>query len=145
MRNPFRAAHEMGLAAFAAMQLALACGLLAAFAHGPLAAIILYAIISPQDVLGPAGFILALCGYCTAMFASLIATALANELSHARAALTMPLYWPLASIAAYLALFDLIFRPHHWEKTAHGLSARAAAPHAKALSAAHIESTSAAA
>lgn len=128
MRNPFRVAHEMGLKAFAAMQLTLACGLLAAFAHGPLAAIVLYAALSPQDVLGPAGFILALSGYCTAVFAALTASAIANDLSHARAALTMALYWPLASIAAYRALFELLARPHHWRKTAHGVSSRKRAP-----------------
>ena len=128
MRNPFRVAHEMGLKAFAAMQLTLACGLLAAFAHGPLAAIVLYAALSPQDVLGPAGFILALSGYCTAIFAALTASAIANDLSHARAALTMALYWPLASIAAYRALFELLLRPHHWQKTAHGVSSRKRAP-----------------
>jgi hypothetical protein len=114
----------MGLKAFAAMQLTLACGLLAAFAHGPLAVIIVYAAFSPQDVLGPAGFILALCGYCTAIFAALTASAIANDLSHARAALTMPLYWPLASLAAYRALVELLIWPHHWRKTPHGLSKR---------------------
>jgi cellulose synthase/poly-beta-1,6-N-acetylglucosamine synthase-like glycosyltransferase len=35
--------------------------------------------------------------------------------------LLIPLYWVLMSIAAYLALFELIFRPHHWRKTEHGL------------------------
>ena len=45
--------------------------------------------------------------------------------SHARAALTMPFYWPLASIAAVRAMFELMFRPHHWSKTAHGVSPRA--------------------
>ncbi|HRK63798.1 MAG TPA: glycosyltransferase family 2 protein [Terricaulis sp.] len=148
MRNPFRAAHEMGFRAFAAMQLTLGCGLLAAFAHGPLAAIVLYAAISPQDVLGPAGFILALCGYCTAVFAALTASAIANDLSHARAALTMPLYWPLASIAAYRALLELLVRPHHWRKTAHGVSPRARRAFAlqrNAVSAAAIDSMSASA
>jgi glycosyltransferase XagB len=40
------------------------------------------------------------------------------------AAVTMPLYWPLSSIAAIMALGDLLFRPHHWSKTAHGAAAR---------------------
>jgi len=130
MRNPFRAAHEMGGKAFVAMQLTLGCGLLATFAHGPLALVVLFAAISPQDVLGPAGFVLTLAGYCTAIFAALTASAIANDLSHARTALTMPLYWPLASLAAYRALFELLLRPHHWRKTAHGLSTRRVEPFA---------------
>ncbi len=37
-------------------------------------------------------------------------------------ALTLPAYYALMSAAAWKALFDLIRRPHHWEKTEHGLS-----------------------
>lgn len=127
MRNPIRVCAEMGLLGFAAMQVTLAGGLLAAFVHGPLAALLVYAALSPQDVLGPAGFILALCGYCVAMFAALTASALSNNLSHIGAAITMPLYWPLASIAAYLAFIELIVRPHGWRKTTHGVSRRGSA------------------
>lgn len=38
----------------------------------------------------------------------------------AKWALLMPLYWALASLAAYLALYQLVFNPHYWEKTLHG-------------------------
>ena len=37
-------------------------------------------------------------------------------------ALLNPLYWLLHSIAAYKALWQLIVKPHYWEKTDHGLS-----------------------
>lgn len=124
MRNPFRTAHEMGFKAFASMQLVFATGLLAAFAHGPLAFVLLTALLTPYDLLSPADLVLAVAGYCVAIFASLTACALSNSLSHARAALTMPLYWPLASIAAYRAFFELIFRPFYWSKTKHGVSTR---------------------
>ena len=33
--------------------------------------------------------------------------------------LTMPIYFPLATIAGYKAVFELIFRPFYWDKTAH--------------------------
>src|SRR5258708_30633323 len=36
-------------------------------------------------------------------------------------ALSIPIYWVMMSIAASLALFQLIFKPHYWEKTKHGL------------------------
>ena len=36
-------------------------------------------------------------------------------------ALLSPLYWGLASIAAWKGLFQLITQPHYWEKTKHGL------------------------
>jgi cellulose synthase/poly-beta-1,6-N-acetylglucosamine synthase-like glycosyltransferase len=36
-------------------------------------------------------------------------------------ALISPLYWVLISIGAWKALWQLLFKPHHWEKTIHGL------------------------
>jgi hypothetical protein len=113
----------MGWRAFAAMQIMLGGGIVAALAHGPLAFIVLVAALTPYN-LEPADFALAICGYCVAMFAALTASALSNNLSHARAALTMPFYWPLATLAAVRAVFELIVRPHHWSKTRHGVSQR---------------------
>jgi cellulose synthase/poly-beta-1,6-N-acetylglucosamine synthase-like glycosyltransferase len=37
-------------------------------------------------------------------------------------ALLNPVYWTLHSIAAYKAAWQLIRKPHHWEKTEHGIS-----------------------
>lgn len=37
--------------------------------------------------------------------------------------LLAPLYWVLHSIAAYKAAWQLVLRPHYWEKTQHGTSA----------------------
>lgn len=33
---------------------------------------------------------------------------------------TMPLYFPLATLAGYKALWELVVAPHYWDKTAHG-------------------------
>ena len=38
------------------------------------------------------------------------------------AALLVPLYWLLQSVAAIKAIYQLVFRPFFWEKTVHGLS-----------------------
>lgn len=38
--------------------------------------------------------------------------------------LLIPVYWAMASGAAYIALYQLIFMPHYWEKTLHGLHLR---------------------
>lgn len=37
-----------------------------------------------------------------------------------------PVYWLMHSIASYKALWQLITRPHYWEKTTHGISALSA-------------------
>ncbi len=41
---------------------------------------------------------------------------------------TMPLYWPLGTIAAYKAVYELIAKPFFWDKTCHGLSLSVAPP-----------------
>lgn len=43
------------------------------------------------------------------------------------AALLVPGYWVLQSIAAFKALYQLFFRPFYWEKTVHGLGSPGAA------------------
>jgi TRAP-type C4-dicarboxylate transport system permease small subunit len=106
------------------MQLVLGGGIVAAFSHGPIALIILAALFTPYKLLEPIDVVLALSGYSVAMLASLSASALSRNWSHLRAALTMPFDWPLSTIPAVSALLGLIFRPHHWSKTTHGVSLR---------------------
>lgn len=133
MRDPFRSAREMGAPAFWSMQLVLGGGLAASFLHGPLAILVVFALLSPGDTLGAPGFALALGGYCVGVFATLTASALSGDLSHLRAAPTMPFYWALSTLAALGAVFDLVLRPHHWAKTAHGVSPRARPRYAQPL------------
>jgi TRAP-type C4-dicarboxylate transport system permease small subunit len=125
MRDPIAAARDMGLAGFASMHMVLGGGVMAALLHGPLAIIVLIAAFAPFDLLGPMGFVLALFGYAVAVFGALTASALSGDLRHTRAALTMPFYWPLATLAGLWALWELITRPHFWSKTKHGVSQRA--------------------
>lgn len=124
MRDPIRTAREMGFGAFASMQLLLGGGIVASFAHGPLALIVMAAFLTPYRLLEPIDIVLALSGYTVAMLASLSASALSRNWSHLRAALTMPFYWPLSTVAAWIAVAELLFRPHQWTKTAHGVSPR---------------------
>jgi len=37
-------------------------------------------------------------------------------------AMLNPYYWVIHSISAYKALWQLLFNPHYWEKTNHGLT-----------------------
>ncbi len=45
----------------------------------------------------------------------------------------IPLYWILISIAGFMALHQLLFKPHYWEKTVHGLHLLKAAKKTKEL------------
>ena len=125
MRNPVVLSEQLGWRGVFALHMTLGAGIAGACLHGPLVLLLLISAIAQLNVLSAPDFILVLCGYCVAAFSALSATALSGELSHARAALTMPLYWPLSSIAAARALIALVFRPHHWAKTTHGVSLRA--------------------
>jgi glycosyltransferase XagB len=49
--------------------------------------------------------------------------------------LTVVAYWALMSVAAYKALWQLIYKPFYWEKTTHGLSSHTAIELAKAKAA----------
>lgn len=124
MRNPRRTLREMGLAPFLAMQLVLGGGLLAAVAHGPL--FVLLAAIPFTGVTPPhvVALTLVIFGYATAALAALFAAVRLREPRIGLAALTMPLYWPLSTIAAAWAVFQLVVRPHHWSKTEHGRARR---------------------
>ncbi len=102
--------------------------ILSAFAHGPIFAVLAYAAFSPTFNLGPVDWALARFGYATAAYSVLTAAVIMRSWKIARAALTMPLYWPLSTIAALMAAMDFAFRPHYWAKTEHGLSKRSANP-----------------
>lgn len=39
----------------------------------------------------------------------------------------VPFYWLMISIAGFMAFFQLLFKPHYWEKTIHGLHLKKAA------------------
>lgn len=119
----------MGLGGFVWMQLVLGGGLAAAFAHAPLLAFVALALVAPGVApFGVADWTLLITGYVTASLAALFAAAIERDRRLALSAITMPLYWPLASIAGVLAAFELLFRPHYWAKTEHGLTPRRPLP-----------------
>ena len=56
------------------------------------------------------------------IFAGLVTTVALSKPYLWWAALLVPLYWMLQSIAALKALYQLVFRPSYWELTVHGLA-----------------------
>jgi cellulose synthase/poly-beta-1,6-N-acetylglucosamine synthase-like glycosyltransferase len=125
MRNPVRTAREMGLSGFLWMQLVLGGGLVAACAHAPLLAWLLLNLVSPQTAqVSPTDWMLVICGYATASLAAVFAAFLERDRRLALSAITMPLYWPLSTLAALMAIVELLLLPHYWAKTAHGMTRR---------------------
>jgi glycosyltransferase involved in cell wall biosynthesis len=133
MRDPWRTAREMGLVAFLLMQIVLGGAAVSALVHAPMAALLIASAAGSFGLLAGEDLGLAAAGYAIALLGGLAAAARIGSLRLMRAVLTMPLYWPLATIAAWRALGDLMLRPHYWSKTAHGVArARISTRQAKA-------------
>jgi cellulose synthase/poly-beta-1,6-N-acetylglucosamine synthase-like glycosyltransferase len=61
-------------------------------------------------------------GNTVAVYLSMLAVYRRHQYGLIWWALLTPVYWVLHSIAAYKALWQLIFNPFYWEKTEHGLT-----------------------
>ncbi len=122
-RSPIKAARGMGLLKYLLTQVTLGGALLAAMAHGPL---LIWIIANAVMLNGFDAWHVALFGLG---YASALAAALASGAKHARplTLLTLPLYWPLQSIAVARALYEMKRKPHYWAKTPHGIGRTATA------------------
>lgn len=119
MRDPVEVVRGVGLYGFLAIQAQLGGGILSSFAHGPLVVFLGLAAVSPDFEVSPAAWALASAGYASSAYGAFVSAVTARNPALLRAAMTMPLYWPLASIAALCALIELIRAPHYWAKTDH--------------------------
>lgn len=118
MRTPSKTVQQMGLVPFIAMQLSLGGAILAPIFHLPCLILLILATLSEQFLLGTFGT-----GLLTiALFVGLCGDVCApGPRTPARwiATLTRPFYWPLHSIAAYRAIWELANDPFFWAKTPH--------------------------
>lgn len=120
MRDPARAARGMGWPQFLAVQVTLGGSLLASLLHGPVMIAILVLAAAGAPIHTWAAALLG-AGYSSVLLASLAS----RREPHALTLLTLPLYWPLLSLAMLCALWELKTRPHFWAKTPHGISSSA--------------------
>jgi glycosyltransferase XagB len=129
MRNPGRLVRELTPAGAIAFQLFLACNVLAALIH-PVFLIGLCCSLfamSPLQAIGamaaaPVFTAAFLAGYVSTIALDIIGLRRRGLLAHAWALVLTPLYWLLLSLAAWRALFHLLYDPQRWEKTEHGLA-----------------------
>lgn len=118
MRRPGRALRELGTGRFLAVQLTLGAAVLSALVHGPWALWLALALIHPGVSIAPVFLALACFSYAAAMGMAMLAP---GKLTLRRMflALTLPVYWPLQSLAMLRALYGLACCPHFWAKTPH--------------------------
>lgn len=118
MRRPGEAVRELGLAGFASMQLTLGAAILSALVHGLWAVWLALGFLFPEMRVAPAFLMLAAASYAAGMAMALAAPGRKDWRRVALAA-TLPVYWPLQSIAMGRAVYGLAKCPHFWAKTPH--------------------------
>jgi glycosyltransferase XagB len=69
-----------------------------------------------------------LAGNFLAIYISLTGAFVRKDYGSIKWMLFTPVYWLMMSVAAWRALNQLIFRPHHWEKTMHGSQKQQSVP-----------------
>ncbi|MGO9699781.1 MAG: glycosyltransferase [Xanthobacteraceae bacterium] len=129
MRRPVRLVRELSFGGALAFQLFLACNVLAALVHPIFMAGLCYSLLAraPLQAVGTMGSApvfaaTLLCGYLSTIALDIIGLKRRRLLAHAWVLVLTPLYWFLLSLAAWRALFQLLYDPQRWEKTEHGLA-----------------------
>jgi cellulose synthase/poly-beta-1,6-N-acetylglucosamine synthase-like glycosyltransferase len=128
-RHPLRLLREVGLRPFLSFNILIGGSSLAFLAYIPLYLLTFTSLLLPQltDVLYPGWARLGMIAvWATGIFAAILASALGIVIRRwwwlLPFAILMPLYWVLHSCAAWWALYELVFRPHYWQRTPHGLA-----------------------
>ncbi len=128
MRHPLRLAADLGWQSFLVAQILMAGLVISALVH-PLLLVALVYLVARVVFIGPAsGWPVALmtldavnivCGYLSFLLLGRYAMRRHERSSFWHTVLWTPVYWMLLSAAAWRACFQLLRRPHLWEKTPH--------------------------
>lgn len=129
MRNPVRTARELGPTGFWTLQALTAGIFFSALFHPFFIALTVWFLVVDQPHASMSTMLLAglnlevfVLGYGVAMLAGAKALRQRGLKGWWFTIATMPFYWVLMSIAAWMAVWQLIFAPFKWNKTEHGLS-----------------------
>lgn len=129
MRNPVQLWRDLGPRGFLGFQVIMLAGLTSHLA-APLFAMLWISsfgvIMLPVSNLPPifwGGFIISMIVGELALLAVALTAIKSKEKRHLIPyILTLAFYWPLGSLAAFKAAFEVIFKPFYWDKTSHGHS-----------------------
>jgi len=132
MRNPVALIDEVGFSGFVVLQ-ATVLGILVSATLQPVfltfvAVTLCHDLITAETPWLPSlllnSFFIGnmLAGGAISLLCGLIAAKRAGLMGFGLTLVTMPLYWLLATIAGWMAVWQFIVRPFHWNKTRHGLS-----------------------
>jgi cellulose synthase/poly-beta-1,6-N-acetylglucosamine synthase-like glycosyltransferase len=130
MRRPHRLMWDLGTAGSLTMQLIVGGNVLSALAHPLLLVGITYGLLTrspPTREFAINVFVLLfsttfVSGYIAAVVPSVIGLQRRHLLQHVWVVVLVLVHWPLLSLAAWRALYQMLRDPYRWEKTEHGLA-----------------------
>lgn len=120
LRSPGEVIGQLGVWGFLNAACLLGGVALSAMCHGPFLAVLVLCAVLPGLSLPFAAIPLLVSGLCAHIAAVLLAQRKWTPQSLV-SMLTAPVYWPLQSLAAGKAIWELFTRPYYWDKTEHGL------------------------
>ncbi len=130
MRAPRRFWRETGWRGAFSLHALLGAGVFAALAHPFFVAWTIWQIVWPGATGGllwhvetSASATVLAAGYGAAMACGALGLHRRGMLGLWPWLLALPAWWLAISVAAWMALWDFLTRPHHWRKTEHGVSA----------------------
>lgn len=127
-RAPLRLWQEAGAGAYLTLYALLGAGVFAALAHPFFLFMTLASLWWPATAIGgfwpqwmaALGLVVFVAGYGSAFLSARAGLKRSGQAHLLPWLVLLPLYWLLISLAAWLALWDFLLRPHHWRKTEHG-------------------------
>ena len=129
MREPTALWRELGPASFLVMQIMSLGMIVSALVHPLFLSSLFYllgeaawtgSITSGAATLAIIGLVNILFGYGAFILLGMATLLPAEKKRPLRFAIFTPFLWLLLSVAAWIALWEIYRRPHHWSKTPHG-------------------------
>ncbi len=129
MRHPVQTLRQGHLRKFFSLQLIVGAWTVVLFINPFMWALtVLYILFHPVQLYGPLfpGPILYMGVFCLIfgnffyVYIHLLGCVRRKEYALMKWVLLIPLYWIMMSMSAYIAFYQLIVKPHYWEKTQHG-------------------------
>ena len=127
MRRPVRAARQMGWAKSLASYWLLSGAIGSALVHLPCLVWVLICALLPDVAFTPVAAAVLVAGYLVSGVSALLAPSGYGRMGKRRSGrfgliASFWLYWPLLSLAAAIAFYELLRAPHSWAKTPHALT-----------------------
>jgi glycosyltransferase XagB len=133
-RHPRRLYGELGFTRFAVLHLQLVSMVASPLVHPFFLALIGWKLLPMARASGSPDALASLAvGFGAVVFVAGYGVAMATQVKGIRLrrldallplVATLPFYWLLISAASWMAMWEFIRRPYHWNKTEHGLTLR---------------------